>query len=348
MRWASRSRRSYSAALLGPRGREEEAAAARRVRGHRRRPREARRTRLRHDRGPFRRGRRPGHRRRARARPASLRAQGFTVKAPYGEIRSRRAANPFPATSSATAGTSTGRGGVPGRLPEHLLGRHRRRGQPGQLKTWYGRRRQHPDLVPQGHLRRIALRRAAGGLPRDHRGRQSGDAASRSFYDSTQHARESLAAELERRLFQYVLAHSDDPGLRDNRTSCATPSCGSSPWSTSGRAATTRSCPRARACGARRWRDNDGDDQITNVDGVDPEPATSRRSGATTRKAPTTTSSPTTTADPARSPSPRRRRSTGLMARLRRSFLLGYRRYGPLILSPEGWPVTNRQRLAPP
>ena len=70
------------------------------------------------------------------------------------------------------------------------------------------------------------------------------------LYNSTQHAREWIATETNRRLFKYFLEHKNDARTGHPAAPARRPRCGSCRSSTP-TATTTRSSPRTRASGAR-------------------------------------------------------------------------------------------------
>ena len=195
------------------------------------------------------------------------------MKAPYGEMtRAFAPPNPFPATKL-DYGYDVYRPWrlTPGDCPNACWRRDRRQRQPVNLKTWYeAQRAAHPDVV-----RKVVYGTSRYGEPlvayRVTTGANSSGDGTKPvvFYESTQHAREWLATELERRLFQIRARARRATRTPGSRTSCATPSCGSCPVvNVDGYDYTFLSK------GTRLWRktlaDNNGDDQITNVDGVDP------------------------------------------------------------------------------
>jgi Zinc carboxypeptidase/Immune inhibitor A-like, MAM domain len=279
----------------------------------------------------------------------SLRAQGFTVKAPYGEMtKSFAPPNPFP-TTKLGYGWDVYRPWrlTPGDCPNTCSGATDGNGNPVNLKTWYeAQRTQHPDLV-----RKVTYGTSRYGEPlvayRVTTGANSSGDATKPvvFYDSTQHAREWLATELERRLFQYVLAHSDDPAsgipeILRNVELWFVPVVNVDGYDYT-----------YLSKGTRLWRktlaDNNGDDQITNVDGVD-----TNRNFAEKWRYDEEGAHDDFQPDDYRGPSPESEPETKaidtLMGRLRPKFLLDYHTYGPLILWPEGWQVATDSTDAPP
>ena len=86
------------------------------------------------------------------------------------------------------------------------------------------------------------------------------------LYSATQHAREWISTEVDRRLLHYFI---DEWRANDKtiKKLLKTPSCGSS-WSPTPTATSTRST--IERLWRKNLRDNDGDGQITGADGVDP------------------------------------------------------------------------------
>jgi hypothetical protein len=278
----------------------------------------------------------------------SLRGQGFTVTAPYGEVKKAFAPpNPFP-TTKLDYGYDVYRPWrlVPGDCPDACGGATDGNGNPVNLKTWYeAQRTAHPDIVKRevyGTSRYgeplVAYRVTTGA-------NSSGDGTKPVvFYESTQHAREWLATELERRLFQYVLAHASDPdsgipALLRNTELWFVPVVNVDGYDYT-----------FLSKGTRLWRktlaDNNGDNQLTNVDGVDPNRNWAEKwrydeEGAHDDFQPDDYRGPSAESEPEVSSLDR------LQGRLRPKFLLDYHTYGPLILWPEGWQVNTDSTDAP-
>ena len=122
------------------------------------------------------------------------------------------------------------------------------------------------------------------------------------LYHATQHAREWIAVETNRRLFDYVLAHKNDAASGIPQMLATTELWFILVVNPDGYDYTFVSDS------TRLWRknlrDNNGDGAITTGDGVD-RTATGRRSGASIRRAHQTTSRPRPTAARRRDPSPR-------------------------------------------
>src|SRR5262249_30824886 len=141
-------------------------------------------------------------------------------------------------------------------------------GNPVNLKTWYeSQRAAHTDIVKRvvyGHSRYgqelVAYRVTIGA-------NSSADGSKPVvFYDSTQHAREWIASETQRRLFGYVLAHSGDASIRSILQTTElwfVPIMNPDGYDYTFQSKATRLWRKTLA-------DNDGDNQITGNDGVDP------------------------------------------------------------------------------
>ena len=119
-------------------------------------------------------------------------------------------------------------------------------------------------------LRQVAARPGSGRLP-DHPRRHAVQGRRKPvvLYHCTQHAREWIAAEINRRLFKYFLDHKSDAGIRHPADPALRPRSGSCRSSTP-TATTTRSSPQDTRFWRKTLRDNNGDGQITVGDGVDP------------------------------------------------------------------------------
>ena len=159
------------------------------------------------------------------------------------------------------------------------------------------------------------------------------------LYHATQHAREWIAVETNRRLFEYVLAHKNDAASGIPQLLATTELWFIPVVNPDGYDYTFVSD------GTRLWRkylrDNNGDGAITTGDGVDtnrnwptkwrfdPEGASDNPASETYR-GPSASSEPEVTAYRA------------LMNRLKAKFMIDYHSFGELILYPEGWQVETR------
>ena len=276
---------------------------------------------------------------------ADLRAKGFTVTAPFGEETKAAAAPPNP-LADPSYGYDVYRpwGEQPAACPNTCSGAVDAAGHPINLKTWYeGQRAAHTDIVKRvvyGHSRYgqelVAYRVTIG----------AGSSADASkpvvFYDSTQHAREWIASETERRLFQYVLAHANDSSIRailQNTELWFVPIMNPDGYDYTFQSKATRLWRKTLA-------DNDGDNQITANDGVDPNRNWAAKwrydkEGAQDIFSPDDYRGPSAESEPEVSS------ADALIARLKPKYLLDYHSYGPLILYPEGWQVSTEGTDAP-
>jgi len=159
------------------------------------------------------------------------------------------------------------------------------------------------------------------------------------LYNATQHAREWIATETNRRLFKYVLDHKNDaasgiPQILATTELWFIPVVNPDGYDYTFVSDSTR-------LWRKSLRDNNGDGVITTIDGVDtnrnwptkwrfdPEGASDNFS-AETYRGPSPSSEPEVTAYRA------------LMNRLGAKFMIDYHSYGELILFPEGWQVETR------
>ncbi|WP_053226018.1 M14 family metallopeptidase [Solirubrobacter soli] len=270
---------------------------------------------------------------------AELRAKGFTVTAPYGELKAAQAAPPDP-FSDPTHGYDVFRPWhlKPAACPGTCSGAVDSAGKPINLQTWYeNQRAAHPDLVKKvvyGKSRfgqdLVAYKVSVGANT------LADGAKPVVWYETTQHAREWIATEVGRRLFGYVLSHATDnasgiPTLLQNTEMWFVPVVNVDGYDyTFERKAT------------RLWRknlnDNDGNNVLDGNDGVDPnrnwaekwrydeEGAADDFTDDTYRGASAESEPEVSTLD-------------ALIRGLKPKFLIDYHSYGPLILYPEGWQV---------
>jgi hypothetical protein len=157
------------------------------------------------------------------------------------------------------------------------------------------------------------------------------------LYDSTQHAREWIAAETQRRLFTYVVRHKKDRGGQNIRGLLRKRELWFVPIDNPDGYDFTFTAP-----GTRLWRknlhDNNNDGAITNVDGVDtnrnwPEKWNYDLEGASDDP------SSDTFHGSAPSSEPEVKAIRGLIARIKPKFLIDYHSFAQLILYPYGWQV---------
>jgi hypothetical protein len=156
------------------------------------------------------------------------------------------------------------------------------------------------------------------------------------IFNSTQHAREWISTETNRRLFKYLLDHKSDrdsgiPQLLRRVQVWIVPVVNVDGYDYTFVSADTRFW-------RKNLRDNDGDGQITVGDGVDtnrnwPEKWRWDPEGASDNPASETYRGPSAASEPEVAS------YRQLIERLRPKFLLDYHSYGELILYPEGWQV---------
>jgi hypothetical protein len=162
------------------------------------------------------------------------------------------------------------------------------------------------------------------------------------LYDSTQHAREWIATEVERRLFQYIVSHKGDAQvakLLKTREMWFVPVVNPDGYDYTFVSPATR-----------LWRknlnDNDGDGQITNLDGVDTNRNFNAKwnydlEGASDDLADETYHGPSAGSEP------EVKAMRALEKRLDPAFQLDYHSFAQLILYPEGWQVQTPATDAP-
>ena len=274
------------------------------------------------------------------AQAEELRAKGFTVTAPYGEAKTAKAAPPDPFATNPTYGWDVYRPWhlQPAPCPGTCSGAVDSAGKPINLQTWYeNQRAANPDIVKKvvyGKSRYgqdlVAYKVSANANT------QADGAKPVVWYESTQHAREWLATETERRLFGYVLANranasTDIPALLRDTEMWFVPVVNVDGYDWTFQRKETR-------LWRRNLRDNDNDDVLTGNDGVDTnrnwaekwrydQEGASDDFGSDTYRGPSAQSEPEVSSLDA------------MFAKLKPKFLLDYHTYGPLTLYPEGWQV---------
>ncbi|HWK24974.1 MAG TPA: M14 family zinc carboxypeptidase [Solirubrobacter sp.] len=273
------------------------------------------------------------------AQAAALRAKGFTVTAPYGEAKAKRAAPPNPLADPAYGYDVFRPWSLkPAPCPGTCSGAVDAAGQPVNLQTWYEQQRAaHPGLVKKVVYgkSRFGQDLVAYKVSADAHALADG-AKPVVWYETTQHAREWIATEVGRRLFAYVLAHATDAA-----TDVPAVLAGTELWFV----------PVVNVDGydytfqnknTRLWRknlaDNDGDDQITAKDGVDTNRNWAEKWRYDQEGASDAFDSETYRGAAAQS-EPEVSALDALIGRLKPKLLLDYHSYGPLILYPEGWQV---------
>ena len=163
------------------------------------------------------------------------------------------------------------------------------------------------------------------------------------LYNSTQHAREWIATEVERRLFAYIVGNrSKKPEIRrllDTRELWFVPVVNPDGYDYTFQDATTR-------LWRKNLRDNDGDGLIAPGDGVDPNRNFPFKwnwdlEGAADDPADETFHGPSAGSEP------EVRAMRGLESRIRPKFQIDYHSFAKLILYPEGWQVETPATDAP-
>jgi Zinc carboxypeptidase/Immune inhibitor A-like, MAM domain len=196
----------------------------------------------------------------------------------------------------------------------------------------------NPDVVKReviGHSR-LGQEIVAYKVTRNARDLRDG-ARPAVLYDATQHAREWISTEVQRRLFTYVVTHKNDRegqnirGLLNQRELWFVPVDNPDGYDYTFTSAATR-------LWRKNLRDNNGDGAITNVDGVDmnrnwPEKWNYDLEGAS--------DDPTSEEyhGPSAGSEPEVQGIRGLIRRIRPKFLIDYHSFAQLILYPEGWQV---------
>ena len=169
-------------------------------------------------------------------------------------------------------------------------------------------------------------------------------AVRRSLYSATQHAREWIATEVDRRLMHYYIDEWRANDKADQGPAEDDASCGSS-------SSPTRTATSTRSTTNGLWRknlrDNNGDGQITRSATASTRTATSPSTGTTTRRAPRPIRRATPTAARRRRPSPRRRRCKGLLDRINFEFQVNYHSFGPVAALPAGLADRHADRRRP-
>jgi hypothetical protein len=276
------------------------------------------------------------------AQAAALRAKGAKVTAPFGITRTRGKARRARAAALAPPAHgydvfrpwSLKPAPCPGTCATPLM----------PLKDWYHQfASQHPSVVKEeviGH--------SVQGQPivayKVTQGAQDERDASRPtvLYDSTQHAREWIATEVNRRLFKYVVDHSKDKAIKSllqTRELWFIPMNNPDGYDYTFQDAGTR-------LWRKNLRDNNGDGQITNVDGVDPNRNWPFKWNYDLEGASNDFVTETFHGASAGS-EPEVQAIRGLEARIKPLFQIDYHSFARLILYPEGWQVETPATDAP-
>src|SRR4051794_22925806 len=200
-----------------------------------------------------------------------LRAKGYTLKPIGKEATALQAAPPDP-FSDPTHGYNVYRPWhlKPAPCPGTCTGVVDANGQPINLKTWYEQQAAaHPDLVKKVVYGKSNFGQDLIAYKVSQNVNASADGAKPVvWYETTQHAREWIATEVGRRVFDYVLKHSTDnatdvPTLLRNTEMWFVPVVNVDGYDYTFERKNTRMWRRNLA-------DNDGDNQLTGLDGVDP------------------------------------------------------------------------------
>jgi hypothetical protein len=209
------------------------------------------------------------------------------------------------------------------------------------LRKWYLQRADaNADVVervPYGksrlgqQLAAFRVTKNAGGTPQGSR--------PVVIYNAVQHAREWIAAETNRRLFAYVLAHKNDaasgiPQILATTELWFIPIVNPDGYDYTFVQDSTR-------LWRKNLRDNDGDATITTSDGVDPN-----RNWPTKWRFDPEGASDNIAGETYRGPSPGSEPEVAsyrtLMHRLKAKFMIDYHSFAELILYPEGWQVETQ------
>jgi hypothetical protein len=261
---------------------------------------------------------------------AALRRRGARVTAPYGTARTLAAA-PSP-LKDPTHGYDVFRPWSlePAPCPTTCA-------TPNiPLRDWYHQlARRNRDIVKEvvyGHSllgQPLIAYKVTRNARRERNGRRPA-----VLYNSTQHAREWIAAEVERRLFAWFLSHRRDASIRrllGTRELWFVPIVNPDGYDYTFVSKATR-------LWRKNLRDNNGDGQITNVDGVDtnrnwPTKWNWDNEGASNDPADETYRGKAPASEP------EVRAMSRLERRIRARFQIDYHSFAQLILYPEGWQV---------
>jgi hypothetical protein len=206
------------------------------------------------------------------------------------------------------------------------------------LKDWYhGMATQNPGLVKEvviGHSR-LGQNIVAYKVTKSANTVADGSRPA-VLYDSTQHAREWIATEVERRLFNYFVTHRNDAQIKNilaTRELWFVPVVNPDGYDYTFTSAQTR-------LWRKNLRDNNGDGQIAVGDGVDPNRNFPDKwnwdlEGASDDPSDETYHGPSAGSEP------EVQAIRGLEARIHPKFLIDYHSFAMLILYPEGWQVAT-------
>src|SRR3954451_10224106 len=204
------------------------------------------------------------------------------------------------------------------------------------LKNWYhGLAVKYPDIIKEKIIGRSVTGQPipAYKITKDAR-RVTDGTRPAVLYDSTQHAREWIATEVERRLFRYFVRHRNDSDVKSLLRSTElwfVPVVNPDGYDY------TFTSPTSRLW-RKNLRDNDGDGQVTTADGVDPNRNFPEKWNWDLEGASDDPSDETYHGTGPAS-EPEVQAMTDFEARLHPTFQIDYHSFGPLILYPEGWQV---------
>jgi hypothetical protein len=165
------------------------------------------------------------------------------------------------------------------------------------------------------------------------------------LYNATQHAREWISAEVERRLFEYIVTNKHQTGGFQIKQLLRKKELWFVPITNPDGYDYTFTAPATRLW-RKNLRDNNNDNAITNVDGVDPNRNWPTKWNYDREGASADPSSETFHGSgPASEPEVKALR--GLVDRIRPDFQIDYHSFAQLILYPEGWQVETPSTDAP-
>src|SRR3954466_14202491 len=211
-------------------------------------------------------------------------------------------------------------------------------GQPISLKQWYdAQAAAHPELVKREVYgtsvlgQELVAYRVTAGANASADGSKPG-----VMFNAAQHAREWISAEVERREFQYAIAH---PEIAQDVELWFVPVLNPDGYDYTFQARSTR-------LWRKNLRDNDGNGTIASGDGID-----TNRNFAEKWRYDNEGASDSRTSDTYRGPSPESEPEVAgfhaLMARVKPAFQIDYHSYAKLVLYPVGWQVGTYGRAPP-
>jgi len=271
---------------------------------------------------------------------AALRAKGARVTAPFGLTRTRARTRKAHAALNPAHGYNVFRpwslnpAPCPGTCATPLM----------PLKDWYHQfAQQHPDVVKEEVIGYSVQDQPIMAYKLTANAQATPDGTRPVvLYDAVQHAREWIAAEVERRLFERFVNRSDGglvKSMLQTRELWFIPMNNPDGYDYTFQDASTR-----------LWRknlhDNNGDGQITNVDGVDPNRNWPYKWNYDLEGASNDFVTETFHGASAGS-EPEVQAIRGLEARLEPIFQIDYHSFAKLILYPEGWQVETPATDAP-